>query len=90
VSSASTFATTLDAITVSAFDLDADGELTNSETYPTLDHGFTLELPAGRYDVELTDANDHLIARWPEIVVDGTVVLPELTRAGRRRATAAP
>src|SRR5258708_2685498 len=75
VSSHLTLGSTFHDVTVSARDLNANREITNTETYPVLDHGFALELPAGRYDIELTDARDHMIARYPGVVVNGDMSL---------------
>jgi len=68
-------------VTVSALDLDANRAITNTETYPGLDHGFALDLPGGHYDIEVTDDKNALIARYEDIVVDGDVALDAPTLA---------
>ena len=77
VSSQLTLGSNVHDVTVSAVDLDANREVTNTETYPVLDHGFTLDLPYGRYDIEVSDATGKLIARYPGVEVDGDVHLGE-------------
>ena len=75
VSSPLTLGPEVRGVTVSALDLDANREVTNTETYQVLDRGFALDLPFGRYDIELTDASKKLIARFPSVEVDGDIVL---------------
>ena len=75
VSSALTMGPDVHDVTVSALNLDANREVTNTETYAVLDHGFSLDLPYGRYDIELTDAANKVIARYPGVVVDGDIKL---------------
>jgi hypothetical protein len=62
-------------VTVSARDLDENREVTNTETYPVLDHGFALDLPFGHYDIELTDETNAMLARYLDVVVDGEVTI---------------
>lgn len=75
VSSALTVDATVHNVTVSARDLDRNREVTNTETYPVLDHGFALDLPFGHYDIEITDDTNAMLARYPDVVVDGDVIL---------------
>jgi hypothetical protein len=75
VSSALTLGPDVHNVTVSALDLDANREVTNTATYPVLVRGFALDLPFGRYDIELTDDANKLVARYPNVEVDGDIVL---------------
>lgn len=75
VSSAMTLAPGVHDVTVRALDLDSNRELTNSETYPVLDHGFKLDLPYGHYDIEVTDSANRVVARYPGVDVNGDVTL---------------
>jgi len=75
VSSALTLGPDVHGVTVTALDLDANREVTNTQTLPTLDHGFTLDLPYGHYDIEVTDATNQVVARYPSVEVDGDIVL---------------
>lgn len=75
VTSALTLSPSVHNVTVSARDLDEDREVTNTETYPVLDHGFALDLPFGHYDVEVTDETNAMLARYLDVVVDGEVTL---------------
>ena|SRR5260221_12369647 len=62
-------------VTVVARDLGGDGTIVNSETYPRFDQGFKLDLPGGRYTIDVTDAADHVIATYPDVVVDGEMTI---------------
>jgi hypothetical protein len=62
-------------VTVSARDLGGDGTVVNSQTYASLDHGFTLELPGGHYKLDVTDVANHVVATYFDVVVDGDVKL---------------
>jgi hypothetical protein len=62
-------------ITVVARDVGGDDTIVNSETYATFDHGFKLDLPGGRYKIEVTDAAQHVLATYAEVVVDGEVTV---------------
>jgi len=75
VVSSLTLNATVHNVTVAARDLDQNREVTNTETYPLLDHGFTLDLPFGHYDIEITDETNAMLARYPDVVVDGDVTL---------------
>jgi hypothetical protein len=75
VVSALTLASTVHNVTVTARDLDQNREVTNTETYPVLDHGFALDLPFGHYAIEITDETNAMLARYPDVVVDGEVTL---------------
>jgi hypothetical protein len=75
VTSTWTGAGALRDVTVVARALGGDGTIVNSETYPRLDQGFKLDLPGGRYTIDVTDAADHVIATYPEVVVDGEVTI---------------
>jgi len=75
MSSALTVDPAVHNVTVTARDLDRDREVTNTETYPVLDHGFALDLPYGHYDIEITDETNAMLARYADIVVDGDVRL---------------
>ena len=75
VSSALTVDVTVHNVTVTARDLDRNREVTNTETYPVMDHGFALDLPFGRYDIEITDETNAMLARYPDVVVNGEVTL---------------
>jgi hypothetical protein len=75
VSSALTVDGTVHDVTVTARDLDRNCEVTNTETYSVLDHGFALDLPFGHYDIEITDESNAMLARYPDVVVDGEVTL---------------
>ena len=75
VTSALTMDATVHNVTVTARDLDRNREVTNTETYPVLDHGFALDLPYGHYDIEITDEANVMLARYPDVVVDGDVTL---------------
>ena len=75
VVSALTLGPTVHNVTVTARDLDQNREVTNTETYPVLDHGFALDLPFGHYDIELTDDTNAMLARYLDVVVDGEVTL---------------
>lgn len=73
--SALTLSPSIHNVTVSARDLDENREVTNTETYPVLDHGFALDLPFGHYDIELTDETNAMLARYLDVVVDGDVTI---------------
>lgn len=75
VTSALTLSPSVHDVTVSARDLDENREVTNTETYPVLDHGFDLDLPFGHYDIEVTDETNAILARYRDVVVDGEVTL---------------
>jgi hypothetical protein len=75
VMSSLTLGPTVHNVTVTARDLDQNREVTNTETYPVLDHGFALDLPLGHYDIEITDETNAMLARYPDVVVDGDVTL---------------
>ncbi|MEO8844373.1 MAG: hypothetical protein ABI704_22505 [Kofleriaceae bacterium] len=75
VVSAVTLGPTVHNVTVTARDLDENREVTNTETYPILDHGFALDLPFGHYDIEITNETNAMLARYPDVVVDGEVTL---------------
>jgi hypothetical protein len=75
VVSAMTLGVTVHNVTVTARDVDQNREVTNTETYPVLDHGFALDLPFGRYDIEVTDERNAILAHYPDVVVDGEVTL---------------
>jgi len=62
-------------ITVAARDVGGDGTIINSETYASLDQGFQLDLPGGRYTIDVTDAAGHVIATYPDVTVDGDVTV---------------
>jgi hypothetical protein len=62
-------------VTVAARDVGGDGTIVNSETYTSLDHGFKLDLPGGRYAIDITDAVGHVIATYPDVTVDGDVTV---------------
>jgi hypothetical protein len=83
VVSAMTLEATVHSVTVTARDLDQNREVTNTETYPVLDHGFALDLPFGHYDIEVTDETNAILARYPDVVVDGEVTL-EAPSVGQR------
>jgi hypothetical protein len=36
---------------------------------------FALDLPFGHYDIEVTDETNAILARYPDVVVDGEVTL---------------
>lgn len=71
----------LNNITISARDVGGDGTVINSETYASLDHDFTLELPGGHYRVDFTDAANHVLATYSNVVIDGDVKLAPQTAA---------
>ncbi len=68
---------------VTAHDLDENREVTNTETYPVFDHGFALDLPFGHYDIEITDETNAMLARYPDVAVDGEVTLDASSVAQR-------
>lgn len=62
-------------VTISARDVGGDGTVVNSQTYASLDHDFSLELPGGHYRVDFTDAANHVLVTYPDVTVDGDTKL---------------
>lgn len=60
-----------------------DGTLVNSQLYADIEHGFTLDLPGGHYDIEVTDAAHNVIAAYDDVIVDGDVTLQTPTALAR-------
>ena len=75
ITSALTLSPPVHNVTVTARSLDENREVTNTETYPILDHGFALDLPFGHYDIEVTDETNAILAHYRDVVVDGEVTL---------------
>jgi hypothetical protein len=73
----------LQDITVAAREVGGDPTIVNSETYARFDHGFKLDLPGGRYTIDVKDAADHVIATYPDVVVDGEVTIGAPTEAAQ-------
>jgi len=65
----------IEALTLTARDVGGDGAIINSETYTDLDHGFALELPGGKYKLDVTDPSGLVLASYNNVVVDGDVKL---------------
>lgn len=73
----------LNNVTVAARDVGGDGTIVNSQLYANIEQGFTLDLPGGHYDIEVTDAAHNVIATYEDVIVDGDVTLHAPTAIAR-------